>query len=141
MSVTVCVIEFKVAVTVRLYVPAGVPFGLVFGPDELPPQEEISISDATMVPRYSPLADRFLHAAGTSASPSRIPAHTPSKRIVLEFMDAVVRDVVATETLKVDAVVPLTVTEEGTEHVAPCGAPAQINDAVPLMSAPPIDRV
>jgi hypothetical protein len=114
---------------------------LVSGPDELPPQEEISISDATMAPRYSPLGDRFLHGVGTITSPSRTAAHTPPKRIALEFPDAIVRDVVVTETLKVDAVVPLTVTEEGTEHVAPWGAPVQVNDAVPPRSAPPIDRV
>lgn len=40
-----------------------------------------------------------------------------------------------------DAAVPLTVTEEGTEHVTPCGAPVQLNDVVPLMPAPPIDKV
>jgi hypothetical protein len=54
--------------------------------------------------------------------------------------DAIVRDVVVTETLTVDAVVPLTVAGEGTEHVAPCGAPVQIRVALPLIPAPPIER-
>lgn len=55
--------------------------------------------------------------------------------------DAIVRDVVVTVTVKAVVVVELNGWLEGTEHVAPSGAPVQLSDAVPLRPAPPIERL
>jgi hypothetical protein len=55
--------------------------------------------------------------------------------------DAVVRDVVLTETLKVAGAVPLTFAVLGSIQEAPLGAPVQVSVAVPLIPAPPIDSV
>lgn len=99
-------------------------------------------SDATMALRKSPLALRSLQPIGTRNIPSKTAAHTPLRRIMpRETTDAVVPDEVETETLKLDAVVPLTVTEPGMEHVASCGEPVQVRVAAPLMPAPPMNRV
>jgi len=49
--------------------------------------------------------------------------------------------VVVTLTLKVVGTVELNGWLAGTEQVAPAGAPVQLNDAVPLIPAPPIARV
>jgi hypothetical protein len=48
---------------------------------------------------------------------------------------------VLTLTLKVDAVVALTETVDGTEQTAPVGAPVQVSVAVPLIPLPPMDSV
>jgi hypothetical protein len=54
---------------------------------------------------------------------------------------AVVRAVVVTETVTVDALFAVKVTVAGTEQVAPDGAPVQLSDAVPEIPAPPIVSV
>lgn len=48
---------------------------------------------------------------------------------------------VVTETLKVEAVVALTVMVAGTEQFAPSGAPVQVSVAVPPRPTPPIDNL
>ena len=50
------------------------------------------------------------------------------------------RAVVETLTLKAEAVVALSVTVAGTEHVAPVGAPEQVSVALPAVPAPPMVR-
>ena len=51
-----------------------------------------------------------------------------------------VRDVVVTLTLKVVGTVELSGSVLGIEQVAPVGAPVQLNEAVPLIPAPPIEK-
>jgi hypothetical protein len=51
------------------------------------------------------------------------------------------REVVVTLTLKVAGAVELNGWLTGTEQVAPIGAPVQLNEAVPLIPEPSIERV
>ena len=51
-----------------------------------------------------------------------------------------VRVVVVTLTLKVVGTVELSGSVLGIEQVAPVGAPVQLNEAVPLIPAPPIEK-
>ena len=51
------------------------------------------------------------------------------------------REVVVTLTLKVAGAVELNGSLTGTEQVAPIGAPVQLNEAVPLIPEPPIERM
>jgi hypothetical protein len=53
----------------------------------------------------------------------------------------IVRAVVVTLTTKVDAVVELNGSLTGTEQLAPVGAPVQLNEAVPVIPAPPMASV
>jgi hypothetical protein len=50
-----------------------------------------------------------------------------------------VRDVVVTETLNGVAVLAFMFTLDGTEQVAPVGAPVQVSEAVPLNPTPPME--
>jgi hypothetical protein len=50
-----------------------------------------------------------------------------------------VRDVVVTETLNGVAVLAFMFMLDGTEQVAPVGAPVQVSEAVPLKPAPPME--
>jgi hypothetical protein len=52
-----------------------------------------------------------------------------------------VRDVVVTLRLRVPAMVELNGWLAGIEQFAPIGAPVQLNEAVPLIPLPPIERV
>jgi hypothetical protein len=53
----------------------------------------------------------------------------------------IVRDVVLTFTLNVEAEVALILTLAGTEQVAPTGAPVQPSDAVPPTPSPPTESL
>lgn len=106
------------------------------------PLEQISTRETISAPRDSVFELRFFHGVGIRTTAIHIAAHMPPERnSPCEFTDAVVRDVVFTDTLTVDATVPLTATVPGTEEVAPFGAPVQVRVALPLIPAPPIDRV
>jgi hypothetical protein len=65
------VAELKFAVTVKLYVPAGVPFGLVLDFDDPPPQEESSKRDERIAPTDRFLQLLFLQDAGSRTIPKR----------------------------------------------------------------------
>jgi hypothetical protein len=143
LRVTLCIADFNVEVTVRLYVPAGVPLGLPpFELEELlPPQEEISSSEPAIMLRYSPAEWHFFHAFGTRTMPIRMAAQKLSKGIFRWPIATMLRDVVDTETLTFDAVVAFTAAVEGTVQVAPCGTPVQAKLAEPPILAPPMDNV
>jgi hypothetical protein len=101
------------------------------------PQEQISTSETISAPRDSVFELRFFHGVGIGTMAIHIAAHMPPGRSSpCEFTDAVVRDVVFTDTLTVDATVPLTATVPGTEQVAPFGAPVQVRVALPLVPLP-----
>lgn len=60
---------------------------------------------------------------------------------MLEREAARVLDIVVTLTVNVEAEAAFTITLEGTEQVAPRGAPVQLSEAVPLKPPPPMLRV
>ena len=132
--------------TVSWYVPAGVPFGFVCELDELPPpppQEQTNSSNRNGRVRPARNMDRFLLAGpGKKISPKMATAQNHGECWErLGARTAVVLDVVLTATLKVEAVVALTLTLEGTEQSAPMGAPVHVSVAVPLTPATPNGEV
>ena len=75
----------------------------------------------------------------TAIGPNQRPAVQAGRAVKGRL--AAVRGVVVTLTLNVSGAVALTDSLAGTEQLAPFGAPVQLNDAVVLIPAPPIDRV
>ena len=76
--------------------------------------------------------------AGMKSRPSKLVAHIQFGFVPGGMSSPELLGVVATLTLKVAAVVPLTFTVDGTEQVAPVGAPVHFKLAVPLIPWPPI---
>ena len=83
-----------------------------------------------------------LGADGTMNIPNSANAHI-HRRLGCDKRSraAEVREVVDTLTVNVVAVVAVKFSVEGTEHVAPVGAPVQLKLAAPLNPAPPIESV
>ena len=119
--------------------PAGVPLGLVVLVGLLPPQEHTHKSKANgRQRRKRALICRpfglicIIAKHNTEVTQDHLKGQDEGVRA------ARVRDVVLTLIVKVNAVVALTVSLDGTEQVAPVGAPEQVNVAVPLTPSPPI---
>jgi hypothetical protein len=83
---------------------------------------------------------RFLLLLTTRIASAKIPTGQIQFRGSFLNIAGIARElaVVVTETVKVDGVLALTVAIAGTVHVAPVGAPVQLNEAVPAIPAPPM---
>jgi len=82
------------------------------------------------------------HNPAPTTNPSAAVAHNQGTGIETGERSAPsVLDVVVTVTLKGAGTVALKGSLTGTEQFAPFGAPVQLNDAVPLIPAPPIESV
>ena len=145
MSEVVCAVAFPVAFTFRVYVPAGVPFGLGCGLPELPPppQEHKKSNSVNSVSGRYRRSDRLgMRLPGWTTIPSSAKIHSAATGAKAGRRSApTVRDVVVTLRLKVAGTVELNGSLAGTEQFAPVGEPVQLSDAVPLSPAPPIDSV
>lgn len=145
----------EVAVTVKVYVPAGVPFGLGCDPPVLPPpmvppppQEMVNSNRANGVSfnqRRPSRLDRLLRGQSTrpSAATDQF-AIDQAQGVGLDpggRTSEMVRDVVLIVRSKSVATVALTATVAGSLQVAPRGAPVQLSVAVPLIPSPPMARL
>ena len=105
-----------------------------------PPQEHTNVSNAIGSRR---LLDRsfFLQPAiGKRTIAGKIVAQS-QRTDGMGLSNPMVRDVVVTETLNGVVELPVTFTLDGTEQLAPLGAPLQLSVALPLKPAPPISRL
>ena len=130
--------EFAVAVTVRVYVPAGVP-PEPDDPDDPLPHERSSANPA-IVP-ISRSKNRFgrRDIGNTNIPMPRIAdAHSQREDDLGKSTPDMFGAVVVTITERVDALVALTVTVPGTEQAAFAGAPVQLRDALALIPSPPM---
>lgn len=131
--------------TVSVYFPAGVAFGFGCDPPEVlpPPQEHMTRSkpNGTRCTQYE-LSLLHLDDPGSAIKPTIATAHSqPAEPVECGTNVAIVGDVVVTLTVNVETVVALTFSLAGTVHVAPVGAPVQVNDTVPLKPPPPIESI
>ena len=76
--------------------------------------------------------------AGKIRRNNRAVAHNQRGRKFAGCSIPMVREVVVTETLNGEAVLVFRFTLDGSEQIAPAGAPVQLKDAVPLKPAPPM---
>jgi hypothetical protein len=122
--------------------PAGVPLGLV-GPldDEPPPPHAQSPTKGKRHAHPIRTLRLFAKAMPAAIIPSASGALKGARSRWREEGPEMVRAVVVTETVTVDALFAVKVTVAGAEQVAPDGAPVQLSDAVPEIPAPPIVSV
>ena len=122
-----------------VYVAAGVPLEL-FGEVLEPPQQHSSTSDGTR--KRQSRRDLFGPTLpGSKTYPIKAKAHSQGELAKPDGCNPAVGGVVVTLTLNVEASVALTNAVSGTEQSAPLGAPPQLNEAVPPVPAPPIERL
>lgn len=153
----VCVAEPEVAVTVSVYVPAGVPFGFGCCPPELPlPMAPPPPQDASRKHKVKGTSHRYRRidfifidglrgrSPGTTTIPSMVMARLHDHDFDLgaetggsRCTAAMVRDVVFMETPKDVGATASNGLLAGTEQVTPSGAPVQVRAAVPLIPPPP----
>jgi hypothetical protein len=132
-----------VAVTVSVYVPAGVPVEpppLPPLPLPPPPQEVMNRSSKIGIPPSRRKLRFLLVAAGRTTNPSSAVAQNqPNDECGAS--EALVLAIVLALTANVVTVVALTFSLAGTVQVASFGAPVQVSVAVPPIPPPPMESV
>ena len=134
-------LEPAVAVTVRLYCPAGVPFGFVWVLDPVPPppHEQKKRRANTGRALIGPETPLLLCSPWKTTNPNTKIAQKRGTRLAGEAAD--IRAVVVTVTVSADGELALRLMLPGTTQLAPCGAPVQLIIAVPAIPPPPITRL
>ena len=130
------------AVSVRVYVPAGVPLELPL--PLLPPQEQRNTSSNDGSTYKYRRARRFALPVlpGSTTHPIKANAHNQGEVPKSLCRTApIVRAVVVTPTLKSVTEVALIGTLRGTAHVTPVGKPVQLRDAGASIPAPPMETI
>src|SRR5262249_10625200 len=122
-SFMLLLVELSVAVTVTVYVPAGVP--PCEGGEDEPPLQDTSILDSPKASRS--MTRRLVDLRPASGNPAISTANaSQGVERQRDFKEAEVRAVVVRVTVN-DVVAPeVALTELGTEHVTVAGAPVQV---------------